>query len=228
MAGFVGAEKTAVLFQCCSAPGRIDDDRRVSREERDGVTGSGDGTIVPPAVGVERATTVTSGRDAISKAECVHDFGHRSVHRAMPHIHDAAGEDPDVGFARCRLQAGAKTFRNRTETTGHEPRETECDQQSGGNRQKTWMGESPQAEPQPQGCRLLRTSESVRGVDQLAIGNAARAGRFTTPALDAGVERFHHVVVEAEAIVVDRSHDLDTSTRRFALVTRHPKGRTMR
>jgi hypothetical protein len=54
---------------------------------------------------------------------------------------------------------------------------------------------------------------ALGGLDQFAVGHAARTGRLATATLHARVEGVPDVVVEIESIDVQGPHDLDPTTR---------------
>ena len=75
----------------------LDEDRRVAGQGAHDATGRGDGLVAQSRVLGQRAAART-GRtaDRHGDARRAEDAGGRHVHLALPRIHHAAGEEPDV------------------------------------------------------------------------------------------------------------------------------------
>ena len=93
--GLRGTEQAAVILHGCSAPGAVDDDRRLARHRRDHPPGEAARVFVAAGVQVQRAATVAAAvGPGDARTRRLHHAHGRSVRVAEPRVHDAAGEAP--------------------------------------------------------------------------------------------------------------------------------------
>ena len=225
---FLTSDQDAVLLHGGSAAGRIDEDRSVARKRSHRSTSTVGRALLPTDVRVKGSATVSGVGDPIAESEGIEHVGDGSMNVTLPGVHDAPGEDPHVRCRGRRSQPRTDSHRKRTEAAGEDPETSETATHSRHRLDDPTVREGSQSETQPHGDRSFATTKSVSGVDQLAVGNSARTGRFATPTLHTRVECLDDFVVEAETIVVQGPHDLDATPRRSALVTGHPERRTVR
>lgn len=144
--GLVGTDQVPVILQRRSATGRIDDHGAVTRKRRHGMDGSLDRSLMPTGVRMEGPAAMTSGRNSEVESEGFDQVGEGAMNGSEPGVHDATGEDPDVGFRRRRAKTATEATRDRADSTGRDAREPRNGGHSSGGGQETTAGQQAQAE----------------------------------------------------------------------------------
>ena len=218
-----GAEQRAVVLEGRAAAGRVHDDRRVARHRRDRPARERRRAVVQPGVDVQRAAARrTRTGDGVRRTRQLDQARRVDVGLALPCVHHAAGEQPDV-------VAGRRSGADRRSGSRVDP--SRC-----GTRRTRWptastrSGEQQPVRPSTRG-RAAATTATIRWSPARADRVPSISAPNGTPLGHAGSQPRHcthvsmkstNVVVGRASLVLHRPHRVDPAARRVRLLPRRP------
>ena len=136
----IGAHQMPVVLQRRATAGRIDQDRRLAGHRRHHPLGQPGCLGLEAGVDVQRpATRPTGARQGDAGARRLDQPLGRRVDRPQPGIHDAPGEEPDVG-ARRGERLAAHRQRRQAQALRHQPRSLGQGERARAGQQQPMMG----------------------------------------------------------------------------------------
>ena len=136
------------------------------------------------------------------------------VHIALPGVHHTPGEEQDVVAGHLMGSPPERQVAGHPEPSRHESEPSRDGQQRAAEPQQPRATEGGESKALPAGvdqrslCELLPSR-----LDQVPVGDAAGAGRFTATALDTRVEGFDDLGGDRGSLVVDLAHEADAAPR---------------